>query len=213
MAKSSKKITPSKRTALYRRRAERSGISRVEVAVPESDVTHIRTFARVLREGGTVADRLRLQGSQIEKPAIARTGKELVALLRRGAHEGFPIELPSRTYDEPRDTGILIMSDFLLDTNILSEIYRPDANEKVLRWIERQDPENLFLTVFAIAETRIGVEKLPSGKKRAEHQAWLEDYVLNNFEGRIIPFDLKAADIWANLTANDRKKRKTSAHG
>jgi hypothetical protein len=105
MSNTSKKLPPSKRIALYRKRAERSGISRVEVAVPARDVAHIRAFARVLREGGALADRLRVQGSQIEKPSIAKTGEELVALLRQGAREGFPIDLPSRVAEDLRDTG------------------------------------------------------------------------------------------------------------
>ena len=105
MSNIKKKLPPSERLALYRKRVERSGISRVEVAVPAHDVAHIRTFARVLREGGAMADRLRVQGSQIDKPSIARTGAELVALLQQGAREGFSIDLPSRGVEEPRDTG------------------------------------------------------------------------------------------------------------
>lgn len=75
MLNTSKKLPPSKRIALYRKRAARAGISRVEVTVPARDVAHIRAFARVLREGGALANRLRVQGEQIEKPSVARTGE------------------------------------------------------------------------------------------------------------------------------------------
>jgi len=103
MAHTHKKLPPAKRIALHRQRAERLGVRRVEVAVPAADVCHIRAFARALREGGTLADRLRIQGEQIEHPAIASTGAALVALL--GQRDGFRIELPPRTIEGLRDTG------------------------------------------------------------------------------------------------------------
>lgn len=100
-----KKLPPAKRLALYRKRAERAGIVRAEVSVPAKDIMHIRTLARALREGGALADQLRAQSAQIEKPQIARTGAELVTFLRQGAIGGFVIDLPERVVDEPRETG------------------------------------------------------------------------------------------------------------
>ena len=100
-----KKLPPAKRLALYRKRAERAGIVRAEVSVPAKDITHIRTLARALREGGALADQLRAQSAQIEKPQIAQTGAELVAFLRQGAKDGFVLDLPVRVTDEPREIG------------------------------------------------------------------------------------------------------------
>jgi predicted nucleic acid-binding protein len=97
------------------------------------------------------------------------------------------------------------MSQFILDTNVLSEMFRSDPNENVLRWIKRHDPEHLFLTVFTVGEIRIGAEKLPPGRKRAALEAWLEVFVLPNFAGRILSFDIKAANVWARQAANDKK--------
>jgi len=104
-ASTNKKLPPARRLALYRKRAERAGIVRAEVNVPAKDIAHIRTIARALREGGALADRIRAQSAQIEKPPIAQTGAELVAFLRRGAKDGFAIDLPERVIDEPRETG------------------------------------------------------------------------------------------------------------
>lgn len=105
MPKTSKRPPPSKRIALYRKRAQRAGISRVEVAVPAPDVPYIRAFARVLREGGDPAERLRVQGVQFGKSSIAQTGDELVSLLRQNAREGFVIDVPARKPEPLRDTG------------------------------------------------------------------------------------------------------------
>ena len=98
------------------------------------------------------------------------------------------------------------MSAIILDTNVLSELFRPDPSELVLKWIARHDPKNLYLTAITIAEIYAGMENLPAGKKRSALATWLDDYVLPNFEGRILSFDLKAAPIWGRLTANNKKQ-------
>jgi hypothetical protein len=105
MPVSKKKLPPAKRLAFYRQRSRKSGMRRVEVAVPSTDVATIRNFARAFREGGATAERLRRQEKLIENPPIARTGAELVSILRAGAGEGFDLELPPRLYEKPRDSG------------------------------------------------------------------------------------------------------------
>jgi hypothetical protein len=101
-ASANKKLPTARRLALYRKRAERAGIVRAEVSVPAKDIAHIRIIARALREGGALADKIL---AQIEKPPIAQTGAELVAILRRGAQAGFAVDLPERVMDESRETG------------------------------------------------------------------------------------------------------------
>jgi len=98
------------------------------------------------------------------------------------------------------------MPDIILDTNVLSEIFRPDPNELVLDWLARQDPQNLYLTALSIAEIYAGVENLQAGKKRSALADWLDDYVLPNFEGRILAFDLKTAPVWGRLIAASKKQ-------
>jgi len=105
MTTTKKRLPPAKRLAFYRQRAEKSGMRRVEVAVPATDVSIIRNFARAFREGGSVAERLRRQGELIDHPPIARNSAELYDLLRSGIGAGVDLELPPRTYEEPRDTG------------------------------------------------------------------------------------------------------------
>lgn len=101
------------------------------------------------------------------------------------------------------------MPDIILDTNVLSEIFRPDPSELVLEWLARHDPQKLYLTAFTLAEIYAGIENLPAGKKRSALAAWLDDYVLPNFEYRVLSFDSKAALIWGRLTANNKKQGRT----
>jgi hypothetical protein len=90
--KNSKQTSPSNRVAPYRP-ARQANIRRIEVAVPAADIPCIRALARILRKEGDPAERLR---AQFDKLSIARTGNELVRLLRQNAHKGFIIDLPAR---------------------------------------------------------------------------------------------------------------------
>lgn len=105
MTTTKKKLPPAKRLAFYRQRAEKSGMRRVEVAVPAPDVAIIRDFARAFREGGMTAERLRHQAELINNPPIARNSAELYAMLRGGIGDGVELQLPPRLPEEPRQTG------------------------------------------------------------------------------------------------------------
>jgi len=97
------------------------------------------------------------------------------------------------------------MSLYILDTNILRELYVPVPHEKVISWLKRQEPENLYITTFNVAEIRYGIEQLPEGKKKSGIESWLENLLLPNFNGRVLTFDLKSAQAWGVITAQDKK--------
>jgi tRNA(fMet)-specific endonuclease VapC len=51
--------------------------------------------------------------------------------------------------------------NYLLDTNIISELISKQPNKKVVEWIDRLDPNTIYLSVITIGELRKGIEKLP----------------------------------------------------
>ncbi len=89
----------------------------------------------------------------------------------------------------------------ILDTNVLSEPLRPNPDPTVLAWLDRQQPETLYLTAVNMAELLAGVEVLPAGKRRANLEVAIVGQVLSLFDGRILPFDLLAARAFARLNA------------
>jgi hypothetical protein len=66
-----------------------------------------------------------------------------------------------------------------------------------------QDDENLFVSSLTIAEIRRGLLEKPSGKKRQELERWFSgpEGPQALFAGRVLPFDEKAALVWARLMA------------
>lgn len=89
----------------------------------------------------------------------------------------------------------------LLDTNVISELWRRDPEPKVLVWTDAQAIETLYLSVVTIAELRLGLAIMPKGRRRTTYQERLENEVVPAFAGRIRAFDLNASEAYAELMA------------
>ena len=79
------------------------------------------------------------------------------------------------------------MSDFLLDTNIPSEIIRSRPDPHVNEWVLRLDDTTLYVSVITIGELRKGLTILPESKRRSQLQSWLENDLLPLLSGCILP--------------------------
>lgn len=96
----------------------------------------------------------------------------------------------------------------VLDTNVISELWKVEPNPRVLAWIDAQAIETLYLSVFTVAELRYGLATMPQGKRRSIYQERLEQEVLPAFVGRVLAFDLDASKTYADLMARARTEGK-----
>ena len=71
-----------------------------------------------------------------------------------------------------------------------------------------QSDDDLFISAFTVAEIRRGLLQKPVGKKRTMLEAWFAgpDGPQALFAGRVLPFEEKAALIWARLMAEGTAK-------
>jgi toxin FitB len=100
---------------------------------------------------------------------------------------------------------------FLLDSNVISELRdgKPQQSQLVRAWANQQMPTTLFLCATVVLELERGIQLL---ERRTPTQGqglrrWLH-LVLQQFEGRILPFNVKTAPICARLhVANPRSER------
>jgi toxin FitB len=58
------------------------------------------------------------------------------------------------------------MRGFLLDTNVPSELVRPQPEPKVKTWIAAQSLDMLFISAVSFGELRKGITLLAPGKRR-----------------------------------------------
>ena len=100
------------------------------------------------------------------------------------------------------------MSRFLLDTNIVSDAAKPAAPAALVAWLSDQPDENLFISSWTIAEIWRGILKKPAGRKREDLERWFggPDGPQALFVSRVLPFDERAALMWAELLVEGEKK-------
>ena len=89
----------------------------------------------------------------------------------------------------------------ILDTNVVSEPLKPAPARAVIDWLNSQAPETLYLTTVNLAELLAGIEALPKGRRRTQLDHALKNQMLPLFEGRILSFDQKAAEVFARISA------------
>lgn len=89
--------------------------------------------------------------------------------------------------------------NYLLDTNVISELVARQPHQPVLDWIDAQDPNSIYLSVITIGEIRKGIAKLPDSPRTAALHRWLTDDLLIRFQGYILPLDVEVMLLWGDL--------------
>ena len=100
------------------------------------------------------------------------------------------------------------MSGFLLDTNCISELVRPQPDPRVVEWMEAANEAMLYLSVLTIGEIRKGLAGLVQGKRRTHLETWLEVDLQARFAGRILPIDAAIANRWGLIAAEAKGRGK-----
>ena len=90
---------------------------------------------------------------------------------------------------------------YLIDTNVISEMSKPEPNKTVTRWISNIPETDLFLSVVTIGEIVFGINKLKDKIRKAKLSSWLEKVTNTGFDDRILSIDLKVMKIWGEMCA------------
>lgn len=91
------------------------------------------------------------------------------------------------------------MRGFLLDTNVPSELTRPQPQPSVSQWLEDINDEQLYFSVISLGEVLKGITVLPTSRRRTELQQWLDGTLRPWFGNRILPIDELVAERWGIL--------------
>jgi len=100
---------------------------------------------------------------------------------------------------------------YLLDTCVLSEARKLNADANLIGWLERVDEPQprLFLSAVTLGEIQKGISKLEASKRRRELQIWLERDLSGWFAGRILPLDAETALEWGRLQGQAARAGRT----
>jgi predicted nucleic acid-binding protein len=87
----------------------------------------------------------------------------------------------------------------VLDTNVISEPLQPRADPAVVRWLDAQHPDTLYLTAVNLAEVLIGIALLSSGKRKSGMELGAQSILAKLFADRFLSFSREAAIAFAEL--------------
>jgi len=93
----------------------------------------------------------------------------------------------------------------VLDTNVVSEVFRPHPDARVVAWMENLTG-NVAITAVTLAELLAGVRRLPDGRRKSALGARI-DVALRPYRGTraVLAFDDEAAEHYADvLVARER---------
>ena len=97
---------------------------------------------------------------------------------------------------------------YLLDTNIVSEFISKKPNQKVLDYVNSLDENDVYLSVITVGEIRFGIEKLDKehqSKKIEMLSRWLDNDLMQRFEGRIVDIDKQTMLKWGEINGKLQK--------
>ena len=101
------------------------------------------------------------------------------------------------------------MSGWLLDTNVLSELRKPNCDTQVRRWVEGKRAPELFISTVTFAEIRFGISQMSDPSRRHELNHWLDSELRPWFRERVIDIDETVILRWREMVELGRKRGHT----
>ena len=91
---------------------------------------------------------------------------------------------------------------YLLDTNVLSALRRPERAPRVAGWLRSRPEDQLFLSVITLGEIERGIALQQSRNPEfaADLRNWVDRTMLL-FADRLLPFGSEEARVWGQLSA------------
>ncbi len=97
------------------------------------------------------------------------------------------------------------MKTILLDTNVVSELMRPQPDQTVLNWFAGQTGAVFCISSITVAEILLGIALMPVGKRRDNLAAAVEAMLREDFGGRCLAFEEACAAKFAAVVSGRRR--------
>jgi hypothetical protein len=94
----------------------------------------------------------------------------------------------------------------VIDTNVLSELARPQAEPAVIAWANSQPIEDLYTTAITESEMLYGLACVPAGNRQDSLRRAIDTAFAALLTGRVLSFDRAAARAYADLAAQQRRQ-------
>jgi predicted nucleic acid-binding protein len=88
----------------------------------------------------------------------------------------------------------------VLDTNVVSELMRPQPNERVVAWCEAQPIDETFITAVTVAEIAHGIALMRNGTRKRQLSE-VAGGLFADYLDQTLPFDAESAVFYGPLVA------------
>lgn len=90
---------------------------------------------------------------------------------------------------------------YVIDTNVVAEIFRPVPDPNVEAWLETSKPSNLYVTAITKAESLTGLALMPEGRRKQSLHALMHAFFENRLKTPVLAFDSRGAEYFAEIVA------------
>ena len=87
----------------------------------------------------------------------------------------------------------------ILDTNIISEVMRPQPEQNVIQWLNKQRSNDLYISSISIAEINYGLYVLPQGRRKQQLKSRFNQFINKAFLYQTLDFDEQAAILYGQV--------------
>lgn len=94
---------------------------------------------------------------------------------------------------------------FVIDTNLVSEMFRPRPDAGVIAWLEATPRSALLMPSVVLGELYLGLALMPEGKRRDALAAMTDDFVDAGGDETILPYGKVEALIYAGIVAHRQR--------
>jgi predicted nucleic acid-binding protein len=88
---------------------------------------------------------------------------------------------------------------YLLDTRIIAELASQNPDPQVVRWLDAQPEETVFISVVTLAEISENIESQHSESQKANLLSWLHNDLIVRFGGRISEITIAVSLKWGEV--------------
>lgn len=94
---------------------------------------------------------------------------------------------------------------YLIDTNLVSEAFRPQPDPGVIAWLDGTPRSDLLLSSVVVGELYLGLALMPPGRRREALAAMTDEFIDAGGEDGILPYGKVEALLFAGIAARRRR--------
>ena len=95
---------------------------------------------------------------------------------------------------------------YLIDTNIISELTKPDPNPAVVNWFANTPLQSVYISAVTLCEMQRGLALIPAGKRKNALKIATDAVIQEDFAQRCLSLDARCAPVYGKLAAGQQQQ-------